>query len=213
MTGTALAIRDDQTAFDDGQRAALAVLGVDNASQHELAVFLHACQNYQLDPFSKQIYFIKRDGRWTLQTGIDGFRVIRDRVARRDGVTVGYMPACWYDADGCSHAVWVAPGPPTAAGFTVLKDGQPFSAIVYYSETVQRTREGEVNRTWATRPAGQLAKCAEAAALRMAFPHDLSGLYIAEEVHDDAAAAAPVAQNGRVTAQDITGEQEAPAKP
>lgn len=40
------------------------------------------------------------------------------------------------------------------------------------------------NKMWKTRPIGQLAKCAEAAALRETFPEELGGDYCAEEMQD-----------------------------
>lgn len=53
---------------------------------------------------------------------------------------------------------------------------------VYWLETYASNRDGSPNQMWADRPRGQLAKCAEAAALRAAFPEECGGDYIPEEV-------------------------------
>src|SRR5699024_10917974 len=50
-------------------------------------------------------------------------------------------------------------------------------------EYAQKTRNGTLTQMWQQRPAGQLSKCAEALAWRMAFPQDLAGMYTAEEMH------------------------------
>ena len=46
---------------------------------------------------------------------------------------------------------------------------------VYWLETFASDRDGSPNSMWAKRPFGQLDKCAEAAALRAAFPEENSG--------------------------------------
>jgi hypothetical protein len=51
-----------------------------------------------------------------------------------------------------------------------------------YSAYVQRKQNGEVNRMWSTNPAGQLHKCAEALALRKAFPDEMGGIYTDAEM-------------------------------
>src|SRR5260370_279765 len=81
-----LAIQPGQDFWTGKQMAALAVLGLKNVSTADLAVFMHYCQKTQLDPFSRQIYGIMRReqqgdqwvDKFTIQVGIDGFRVIRD---------------------------------------------------------------------------------------------------------------------------------------
>ena len=53
---------------------------------------------------------------------------------------------------------------------------------VRWLETVATTKEGAPNSMWKQRPYGQLEKCAEAAALRKAFPEELGNEYAAEEM-------------------------------
>ena len=59
----------------------------------------------------------------------------------------------------------------------------PFSGgKVRWLETVATTKEGSPNSMWKQRPYGQIEKCAEAAALRKAFPEELGNEYAAEEM-------------------------------
>lgn len=60
-----------------------------------------------------------------------------------------------------------------------------FSHTEYFSEACATTKEGKLNSMWSKRPRGQLAKCAEAGALRKAFPDELGGVITAEEVNED----------------------------
>ncbi|MFG3510205.1 phage recombination protein Bet [Streptomyces sp. NPDC047821] len=185
----ALAIRPDQTNWTPEQAAVLRQSGInDHVTAAELAGFLHLCQRTQLDPFSRQIYLI---GRWdkraqrevfTPQTGIDGYRVVAHRVIAASGETFGYEDTMWCDASGRWRDAWLAQEPPAAAKVTVLRNGQRFSAVALFREYVQTNKDGRPIGLWGKMPAGQVAKCAEALALRKAFPHDLAGVYTAEEM-------------------------------
>ena len=188
-SGGALAIRPDQTDWTPQQAAVLQQSGIDNqVAPAELAAFLHLCQRTRLDPFSRQIYLI---GRWdnrqqrkvyTPQTSIDGYRVIGHRVVAEQNAHLGYEDTLWCDKDGRWHDVWLSDAPPAAAKVTVLRDGQRFPAVALFREYVQSGKENKPMGLWGKMPAGQLAKCAEALALRKAFPHDLAGVYTAEEM-------------------------------
>ena len=186
-----LVIAPDQKGFTQQQVATLKQLGVDKVSDGDLAVFFHQCVRTGLDPFAKQIYMVGRwDGRanatrYTIQTGIDGYRLIAERTGKYAG----------------SDETWVEEnGKPVSATVTVRKivDGQVcnFSATARIEEYVQTGKDGKPMGLWAKMPHRMLAKCAEALALRKAFPQDLSGLYTAEEMSqaDNPAPAPQMAQ-------------------
>lgn len=59
-----------------------------------------------------------------------------------------------------------------------------FTHTEYFTEACATTGSGEINSMWRKRPRGQLAKCAEAGALRKAFPDELGGVMTAEEMQD-----------------------------
>ncbi|MFG2873329.1 phage recombination protein Bet [Streptomyces sp. NPDC048338] len=188
-TGGSLAIRPDQTTWTPDQAAVLRQSGIDNdVTGAELSGFLHLSQRTGLDPFSRQIYLI---GRWdnrqkrkvfTPQTSIDGYRVIAHRVVAAAGHSLGYEDTLWCDASGRWYDVWLKNEPPAAAKVVVVRNGQRFPAVAKYEEYVQRGKENKVIGLWGKMPATMTAKCAEALALRMAFPHDLAGVYTAEEM-------------------------------
>jgi phage recombination protein Bet len=217
----ALAIRPGQEMWTDKQRAALSVLGIRDASNADLAVFMHVSQRTGLDPFSKQIYMIKRrvkeDGqwidKWTIQTGIDGFRVIRDRVAARQGVTVEYEDTIWYDRDGGEHKVWLSADEPAGCVVTVVKDGRRYPGALRFNSYAARQRDtGELTGQWKTMPDHMIEKCAEAFALRRAFPHDLGGVLLEDEMpRQEPGAPAVIRQQGRVTVAEVIDPQDPPA--
>ena len=60
-----------------------------------------------------------------------------------------------------------------------------FSHTEYFAEACATTKDGKVNSMWSKRPRGQLAKCAEAGALRKAFPDELGGVMTADEMTED----------------------------
>jgi phage recombination protein Bet len=189
QAGGALAIRPDQTDWTPAQQAVLQQSGIDNqVTAAELSAFLHLCQRTRLDPFSRQIYLI---GRWdsrqqrkvyTPQTSIDGYRVIAHRVVAEQNADLGYEDTLWCDKDGQWRDVWLSETPPSGVKVTVIRNGQRFPAVALFREYVQTGKENKSIGLWGKMPAGQLAKCAEALALRKAFPHDLAGVYTAEEM-------------------------------
>jgi phage recombination protein Bet len=186
---TALALRDDQTQWDKQQIAVLEAGGIDgDVSEAELASFLHECQRRKLDPFSRQIYLIgrydRRKGRkvYRSQTSIDGFRLVARRAADKSGIEYSYEDTIWFDDKGGRHEVWLSPGSPAAAKVVVVRNGCRFDAVARFGAYVQTDRDGEPQGLWKNMPDVLIAKCAEALALRKAFPEDLGGIYTEEEM-------------------------------
>lgn len=158
------------------------------ASVDELVQFAIECDTTQLNPYRNQIYLVprydSRAGRKVCRTqvGIDGLRL----VAQRTNEFGGRESVEWCGADGKWVDVWLSQNPPAAARCAVRKliNGQSFivSHVVLYSAYVQETKNGSPMARWKSDPAGQLAKCAEAGALRAAFPQELGSLMTAEEM-------------------------------
>ena len=204
---TALARIAQATGYDTGKIELVKDTIARGASDDELMLFLHLAKRSGLDPFSRQIYLIERrqqiDGQWKTtrqpQTGIDGLRLIADRT---DRYAPGRESQFTYDAAGALL---------TATAYVkkfVRGEWHEIAATAHYDEYVQRKKDGQPNQMWAEKPHIMLAKCAEALALRRAFPAEMSGLYTADEIRsgaDELPAAPP--------ANPITGEiVDAPAR-
>ena len=145
----------------------------------EIKLFSEICQERGLNPFSRQIYAIKREGKHgstiTFQTSIDGFRLI----AERTGLYAGQDGPYFYDIDKGWVDICLSKTPPIAAKIGVYKRGfeKPLYVIAKFDEYINHQ-----NPLWRKMPSVMLAKCAESLALRKAFPEALSGLYTNEEM-------------------------------
>lgn len=212
--------------FNNEEKELIKATVCKGATDLELRLFLADCQHRGLNPLARQIYSVqrreKRGDQWvttrSTQVSIDGFRLI----AERSGQYAGQLGPEWCAADGVWCDVWLASEPPAAARVAVLRKDfeKPCWAVARFDAYAQKTKDG-YTRMWSTMGDLMIAKCAEALALRKAFPQELSGLYTSDEMmqaaEDHAAPAKPqlsLAQelNDEIPNFDSAGDAE-PAAP
>ena len=147
-----------------GLNAVRSVLAPD-LSAEELRLFAIVANRSGLDPFAKQVYAVKRKGRVTFQTGIDGYRSIAARTGLYDG------------QDEPEYGPWIdGPiGHPESATVRVYRKGvtRAIAATAFWDEYVPDAgQSGNGDVMWRKMPRVMIAKVAEALALRKAFPYD-----------------------------------------
>ena len=157
-------------------------------SDDQVLLFASVCLRTGLDPFQKQIYAIPRrahgEQTMTIQTGIDGYRLIADRTGQYVGSD---QPVFLADNSGTL----------TQASVTVYKLVQGIRCA-FTGTAIFREYSGGESGMWKKMPFAMLAKCAEALALRKAFPADLSGLLTHEEMDQADAYDEPKHQENKV---------------
>lgn len=179
MTTALASVQPDaiQPFFSSEQERMILTQFLGGASKAEASVLLEIVKRRRLDPFSRQVYFVKRwdagkrDEVWAIQTSIDGLRSIAERTGKYDGQD---EPIYGEDEAGkfCKVKVYRKDWSPTRAAV----------GIAYLNEFIQKKKDGSITSFWARMPRLMLAKCAEALAIRKAFPEDAAGLYISEEM-------------------------------
>jgi phage recombination protein Bet len=173
--------QDESQNNADEQREIIRKAVGSDLSDDEFEQFIHMCEKTGLDPLSRQIYAIKRNRRrgnqyvseMTVQTGIDGFRLIAARTGKYMG-----SDEPEFEYNGNSQV-------PAKCKVTIYKSVNgtrcSFTGVVFWKEFYPGNNGGSM--FWDRMPHTMLEKVAEAKALRKAFPAELSGLYEASEMH------------------------------
>ena len=177
-------------------------------NDQELQLFALVAQRSGLDPFAKQIHAVKRQGRVTFQTGIDGYRATAARTGEYDGSDEPeYGPIV---DKPFPHPEWAR-----VTVYRLRADGtrRAQAATAFWDEFYPGESQGHM---WKKMPRNQLAKCAEALAFRKAFPHVLADVYVSEEL-DQAGplqnAAAAVAAAAPTVGERLKARRAALAEP
>ncbi len=186
------------------------------ASDGQLALFIQVCKQTGLNPFARQIYAVfrneyingKSEQRMTIQTSIDGYRLL----AQRSGEYAGQEGPWWYNPHTKEWVdLWLEEYPPSAAKVGVMRKGfvQPIYAVASFKSYAARKKDGALMAMWAKLPEVMIAKVAESLALRRAFPAELSGIYTDAEMEQADASASTVAAATQVPAQTEADKKKA----
>jgi len=168
----------DIVKFEPEQVKLIRTSIVPGLNENEFEVFMEYCKRRQLDPLKKQIYAYASQGKLVFVTSIDGLRAIAQRSGRYMGQTIQQ----WCGRDGIWKDIWLSAEPPAAARVGVYIKGisEPTYAVARYSSYYPA--DAKKAFMWNKYPDLMISKCAEGLALRKAFPEDLGGLYVTEEL-------------------------------
>lgn len=131
----------------------------------DLMFFVQYCQQNNLDPFQKQAHLIMTNRGPEVCLGIDA---LRGRAAATGDYAGQDLPKFLIGDDGLECHMVV---------YRMVKGVRcPFPAVAWLKESKGRSPN------WQTREKGMLEKCAEAKALRKAFPRECGAFYAPEEI-------------------------------
>lgn len=153
-------------------------------SDKEIQMYILKCSYQRLNPIKKQVYPMPSRGKLNSIVSIDGLRAIAHRTGECTGIT--------------SKLIWNREML-VAAEATVFRHGNAYTFTALMTEF--KPKEPTYGSVWNTMPSVMLVKCAEASALRRAFPEEMLGVYTPEEFEQ----AQPVEKN-------VTPRAERPAK-
>lgn len=137
------------------------------ATDDELKLFLYRCKNMGLDPLKPgQVHFVKYGSNpGSIVVGIDGMRAKAIRTGQFAGIQRGV----------------IKDGSKIIAGWCEVRR-KDFPHPIREEVPFDEYNTGKAQ--WVTKPETMIKKVAEAAALRMAFPDDVGGMYSEDETSD-----------------------------
>lgn len=143
-------------------------------SDNEFLLFINLAKARGLDVLLGQMHAIKRGGKVSYTISIDGLRALAARTKEYAGSD---DPVLVYDKDGKLEKA-------TVSVYRIVQ-GQKcsFTSTALWKEFAP---SGPQAFLWNKMPTVMLSKVAEAHALRKGFSSDLGGLYVDEEMHQEA---------------------------
>jgi len=173
---------DDSTREIERVRMAQG-LNREKVSDVEVQLLIDTAKRLGLDPIMRQVWYQARADKSGTKKAqvlatIDGLRVVAERSGEYEGQTAPQ----WCGEDGVWREVWTAKiAMLVAARVGVYRKG--FREPMYAVARVAAYSSGQGQ--WEKNGDNMTSKCAEALALRKAFPQLLSGIYTGDEMEHD----------------------------
>lgn len=232
IAGHVLEFTREQHTLTPAQMHLLAPIGVEaDWDPTQVGVFLMLCQQRGFDPWAKEAYLMLVAGKYVQHIGIGGLRRKAEETGEYVGRVGpqwcgpdGVWRDVWLDRNTPPAAARVGilrrgfDGP--VWGIATFDEYAPMVEEAVWSDHPTEMKNGRPKRVktstgrrvpaagWKPaaeggKPSVMLAKCAEAAGLRAAFPSKFSGFYVPEELekvhaeHATKTGATPAADPGR----------------
>lgn len=165
------------------------VSGGGNVTDQEVMMFLNLCRFQHLNPFLREAYLVKY-GNTQPATMVVGKDVHFKRAMRNpnfDGLQAGVIVQNVQTGEIINRegTFYIKSEERLVGGWAkvFLKNyREPFYESVSIDEYMGRKKDGEINSMWSGKPATMIRKVAIAHALREAFPDEMSGMYVQEEI-------------------------------
>lgn len=164
------------------------VNGEGKVTDQEIIMFMGMCKANKLNPFNRDAYLIKYG---TQPASMIISKDVFFKRAIENSMYNGMESGICVEKNG---EIITRPGHVYIKGTEKLlgawckvyrKDWEfPVYQEVNFDEYAGKTKTGELNSNWKTKPAVMITKVAEATALRKAFTDCMQGMYIAEEVEE-----------------------------
>lgn len=221
MTATKLPVngtRTEQPLIPQSEVGALSQQDINNLAKagiippgtplEQVIIFAKVCREHGLSPFTKEIYLVNYGGKYTTQTGIDGFR----RRANETGQHLGTDdPKFDLKGDGSYKTAFDLKAEnklPQTCTVTVHRAIGNQKASFTHTAVFSEFSSGK--NKWQSMPFQMIAKVAEAFALRKGFSDKLTGLSIPEEqVAYEDTQAIPTETNGTISKEGFLEEIKA----
>jgi phage recombination protein Bet len=228
-TELAIAATLEKRGIDESLWSAIKSSIFPGASDESALLAYDYCSARGLDIMKKPCHIVPMNVK-DAKTGRYGWRdvimsgIVEHRItAMRTGEYAGqdapiFGPMVDVDFGGITHTV------PEFCTVTVYRitrgERGPHPHTEYFEEACGTTKDGSLNSMWKRRKRGQLAKCAEAGALRKGFPEELGGLITVDEATPELRDITPPKKQPKIEPfkkkQEVIEEQaqeEAPQEP
>lgn len=158
------------------------------ASDDMVLLAIDYCRARNLDPMKKPVHIVKtwdndrREYVEAIWEGINSLRVTAMRTAQyagQDAPRFGPVERQRLGSEDVEFPAWCEV---VVHRLDRTNTARGYTGTARWLESYASKKDGTPNAMWRKRPWSQLAKCAEADALRRAFPEELSGEPTAEEM-------------------------------
>lgn len=173
--------------YDEEMVQAISDTVAQKANRSELIMFLKVAQNYGLDPFRKEIWFTKIDGKPTIMTARDGYV----KIAKQNPAFEKLQSAAVYENDDFNVS-WENGELKSFTHNHGIKDRGDcvgaWASLKYHGLEplfifVQTEEYDKKKSVWKSNKAAMIRKVAEKEVCRLG--EGVSGLYIEEEMPDE----------------------------